>query len=230
MYLKKYNKKQYFFNILVWLFMIVLYIIYRHYVLSYQNSSIKCMDLLKNVIFSLPIITKYVANICCPFQLSVFVDKIQTYYLLSMSSFLIIILLMLISKTKFNLKILFGITFFLLFLVPPLVMPKNQFYDHRIYLPLIGVLIIFEEIIRSININKIFYAIYFAFFIIFVSLSYLHSNKFQNETIFWINAYIDSPNSAIVNGRIADLLTNIRNYDKAVEKYLKAIELENNSR
>ncbi len=229
-YLKKCNKKQCLFYIFIWLFEVIIYFIYRYYILNYQKSSIDFIDLLKNIIFSFPIITKYIANICCPFQLSVFVDQIQIYYLLSISSFLIIVLLMLISKTKFNLKILFGVTFFLLFLIPPLVMPKNQFYDHRIYLPLIGILIIFEEIIRNININKNFYAIYFAFFIIFVSLSYSHSNKFQNESIFWINAYIDSPNSAIVNGRIADLLTNIRNYDEAVEKYLKAIELENNSR
>ncbi len=230
MCLKKCNKKQYFLYVFIWLFMIVLYIVYRYYVLSYQNSSIKCIDLLKNVIFSFPVITKYIANICCPFQLSVFVDKIQPYYLLSISSFLIVVLLMLISKTKFNLKILFGITFFLLFLLPPLVMPKNQFYDHRMYLPLLGVLIIFEEIIRNVKVNKIFNVIYLVIFIIFISLSYVHSNKFQNETIFWLNAYIDSPNSAIANGRVADLLVNMRNYDKAVEKYLKAIELENNSR
>ena len=140
-----------------------------------------------------------------------------------------VVLLMLISKTKFNLKILFGITFFLLFLLPPLVMPKNQFYDHRMYLPLIGVLIIFEEIIRNVKVNKIFNVIYLVIFIIFISLSYVHSNKFQNETIFWLNAYIDSQNSDVVNSRVADLLMDSGHYEQAVEKYLNAIKIEQNS-
>ena len=230
MYLKKCNKKYYILFILSWLSIIILYLTYRYFVLKYQVFSANFSFLLKNAIMSFPIITKYIANIFCPFQLSVFISHLQIYYLLSITSILIFILFIILSKTTFNLKLLFGISWFFLFLIPPLVMPANQFYDHRIYLPLIGIVITLEEIIKNININKNFYLIFFIFFIFFTTLSYFHSNKFKNKEFFWVSAYMDSPNSAVTNSRIADLLTEVGYYDKAVPKYLKAIELEKHSR
>lgn len=230
LYLKKCTKKQYQYVIISSILIIVIYLIYRHFILQYQTFSLSFRFLLNNILYSFPIITKYIANICCPFQLSVFVSQVQVYYLLSVGSILILVLFSLFLKVKFNLKILFGISWFLLFLIPPFVMPSNQFYDHRIYLPLIGIVIILEEIIKNMKFNKKFFIPFFLFFIVFFMISYFHSDKFKNKEVFWVSAYIDSPNSAVTNSRVADLLTDSGHYDEAIKKYLKAIEIEKHSR
>lgn len=230
LYLKKSAKKEYAYIVISSLLVIILYLIYRYFVLKYQTFSASFVFLLKNTFYSFPVITKYIANVCCPFKISVFVSQVQVYYLLSIGSMLILFLLFLKLKTKFNLKILFGVCWFFFFLIPPLVMPANQFYDHRIYLPLIGIVIILEEIITNVNINRKILFSFSIVFAVFFMLSFFHSDKFKNKEIFWVSAYMDSPDSAVTNGRIADLLTDSGHYDKAIEKYLKAIEIEKHSR
>jgi len=230
LYLKKSAKKEYVYIVISSLSVIILYLIYRYFVLKYQTFSASFGFLLKNTFYSFPVITKYIANVCCPFRISVFVSQVQVYYLLSVCSMLILFLFSLLLKVKFNLRILFGISWFFLFLIPPFVMPSNQFYDHRIYLPLIGIVIVLEEIIKNTNIGKKQIIPFILAFFVFFIIAYFHSDKFKNKEIFWVSAYMDSPNSAVTNSRIADLLTDSGHYDKAIEKYLKAIEIEKHSR
>lgn len=225
---KENNLKKYISFTGVWLFIIVIYFVYRSFVLSYQSYSLSLYSLFNNFVVSLPSLTKYFANIFFPVKLSVFAVDMQTDYLLCLAAFCVFILLFYKFK-HFNLKIiLFGFFWFIFFLFPTFVMPDNQFYDHRIYLSLVGVLIMLSEIINKYDkINKII-CVLLPFFVLFLSITYFYENKFKNKDTFWINALISSPDSDIANAMVAGLFMERKMYKEAEEKYLKAIDLNKN--
>ncbi|MDD2523884.1 MAG: glycosyltransferase family 39 protein [Endomicrobiaceae bacterium] len=221
------------FFIISWVFMILSYFIYRHFVLEYQTYSVAFHQLCSTFFHSLPATTKYIANIFFPFNLSVFSSTVEINYLLSIASILVFLLMLSISKHKYDIKnLLFGLSWFFICLFPTFVMPNNQFYDHRIYLPMFGVLIVILEMLKSydkIHEKKIVMFL-IIITIIFAFLSFLHENKFKNKQAFWINALIDSPNSAITNASVAGILDEVGMYKEAEEKYLKAIKIQEYSK
>jgi len=210
---------------------IVIYLLYRKFVLSYQPETVTIISLLKNFFNSFPALIKYISNIFFPFNLSVFYSGIENNYSLAFAALLVFVLLFLTSK-KYSIKnIILGFSWFLLFLLPTFLMPNNQFYDHRIYLPFVGILIILSEFIKDKNLysNKIFYLI-ITIFLIFSCLSFEYVDKFKNKEIFWINAVTSAPNSDIANAVVAGILLENGIYEQAEQKYLKAIKLNKNSK
>ncbi len=221
------------FFITFWIFAVLLYFIYRHFVLSYQTYNVTFELLFSTFFQSLPEITKYVSNIFFPFNLSVFPSFIKVDYLLSAASVFIFTLCAVILKRKYDFKILFfGFLWFLFFLLPTFVMPDNQFYDHRIYLPMFGILIVMSEFLKSVEFknNKPLLGLIIFAAVVFSFISVFHGNKFKNKNIFWINALIDSPNSHITNAAVAGLFMDAGQFEQAEEKYLKALKLKEHSK
>ena len=148
--------------------------------------------------------------------------------------FLIFVWLLLKFKEyEYNVKIiLFGFVWFFTFLLPTFIIPYNQFYDHRIYLSLAGILLSISEIIKNYDekFSKKTVTIFTIIFILFSLITFTHSHKFMNRNVFWINALIDCPESDIANSVVAGILVENRAYDLAEEKYLKAISIHKNSK
>ena len=230
LWFKKQNIKKVCSYIIIWTLIILLYLLYRHFVLSYQVYSLSFKELFVNFFVSLPALTKYIANIFFPVKLSIFPTMLEVNYLLSIASVLIIVLFFLRFRNC-NLKIvLFGFCWFLLFLLPTFLMLNNQFYDHRIYLPLVGILILVSEFLKEyINIKKIFYCC-FVVFIFFSCISLFYEQKFQNKEHFWVNALISSPESDIANAVVAGMFLERGMYKEAEQKYLKALSLHPRSK
>jgi len=211
--------------------LIIVYLLYRKFALSYHLETVAVISLLKNFVNSFPAVIKYISNIFFPINLSVFPSGLENNYLLAFASILVFILFFLISK-KYNIKnIIFGFCWFLFFLFPTFLMPDNKFYDHRIYLPLVGILIVLSEFLTDKNLysKKVFYLIV-TVYIIFSCISYVYTDKFKNKEIFWVTAVTCSPNSDIANAVVAGILTDNAIYAEAEQKYLKAIQLNKNSK
>lgn len=230
---KKQSIKTNIVFIAVWLSGGISYFLYRSFVLNYQTYSYSVSDMFGVFFKSLPATTKYIANIFFPLNLSVFPSTVEVNYLLAGVVFFIFILLAVVAERQYDKRVLlFGILWFVVFLLPTFVMPDNQFYDHRIYLPMFGILIVILEMLKSYD--KIYGKRVVIFLIsitlIFAFLSFLHENKFRDKQIFWINALIDSPNSAITNASVAGLLDEVGMYKEAEEKYLKAIKIHEHSK
>lgn len=230
LYLKKQNLKKYIVYITIWLLIILLYLLYRHFVLSYQTYSLTFTELFVNFFVSLPALTKYIANIFFPVKLSIFPAMLEVNFLLAVVSILIFVLFFLRFKV-YNLKIiLFGFIWFLFFLFPTFLMPNNQFYDHRIYLPFIGILIVLLEFLKEYtNLKKLIYCCLIVF-MLFSCITLFYEQKFKNKEVFWLNAFISSPDSDIANAMIAEMLSERGFYKEAEEKYLKAISLNPQSK
>lgn len=232
LFYKKKGIKQYLFQFVIIAPTISVYLFYRSIVLSYQTYSISFKILMMNFVASFPAITKYIANIFFPFKLSLFPTMLEVNYLLCLASLLLFVLLFIKSK-KYDFKnILFGFCWFLFFLFPTFLMPNNQFYDHRLYLPLVGILIVILELLNKYDkILKIKNILMFSFILLlFFTITLFYEQKFENKEVFWVNAYTISPNSDIANAMVGGLLLERGLYKEAEEKYKKAIELREYSK
>ena len=222
------NIKRNVICIMIWLLITIIYLFYRTYVLNYQSYSLTFTELLNNFIISFPTITKYIANIFFPIKLSVFPSILSVNYLLAITSFLITILFFL--KFKFyDLKfILFGFLWFFVFLFPTFLITNNQFFDHRIYLPLVGMLFVVLELTKAYNdlFSKKFMAIVFCIFLLFFTITIFYEQKFENKKIFWLNDLESSPQSDIPHAMIGCLLSDSGFYKEAEQQILEAIAIK----
>lgn len=225
---KKKNIKQIFVSVTILSLVILLYFFYRKYVLSGQYVATFKEMFINFYTALVPATSKYIANIFFPIKLSVFTTIMQTDYLLCIASLCVFSLLFFKFK-NFDLKtVFFGFCWFLLFLFPTFIMPNNQFYDHRIYLSLVGILIMLLEIIDKYDkISKIIYVL-LPFFVLFSSMTCFYENKFENKETFWVNALVFSPDSDTANAMVAGIFMERKMYKEAEEKYLKAIALNRN--
>lgn len=229
LYLKSKNIKKIVIFATIWSIIIIAYLFYRSFVLSGHEYSLTFHELIKNFIVSFPALAKYIANIFFPLKLSVFQTILEINYLLSIASILVFVLLFIKFKTYNKIFIYLGFSWFILFLFPTFLMSNNQFYDHRIYLPLVGILIVILELIE--NSAKIHYKkIFLAVFLVFISISFFNEQKFKDKYVFWINAFLMSPQSDIANAMVAGLFFEQGLYEEAEKKYLKAIELRQYSK
>ena len=151
---------------------------------------------------------------------------LEVNYLLCLASLLVFVFLFIRLK-KYDLNFIFlGFCCFLLFLLPTFLMPNNQFYDHRIYLPLVGIIIVLSEFFREyINLKKLMYCSLIVL-IIFSCIVLFYEDKFQSKEVFWVNALISSPESDVANAMVAGLFFERGMYKEAEERYLKAISLK----
>ena len=229
---KKKGIKQYLLHFTIIVSIVLIYLLYRNIVLNYQTYSLTFKDLITNFVVSFPMVTKYIANIFLPFKLSIFAAMLDVNYLLCVASILIFVLLFIKFKA-YNLKIiLLGFAWYFLFLFPTFLMPNNQSFDHRLYLPLVGILIVISELLNKYDkILKVKNVVVFSIiFLLFFTITFFYEQNFKNKAFFWVKAYTMSPNSDIANAMVGGLLLEKGLYDKAEEKYLRAIELREYSK
>lgn len=230
---KKEGIKQYLFHSAIIITILLAYLLYRSIVLNYQTYySLTFKTLIINFFESFPTITKYIANIFFPIKLSIFPTMLEVNYLLCITSILVFVLLF-FKFRQYDFKIIFvGFAWFFLFLFPTFLMPNNLCLDHRLYLPLIGILIVVLELLNKYDgILKIKSIVIFSFiFLSFVTITFFYEQNFKNKEVFWVKAYTMSPNSDIANAVVGGLLLERGLYVDAEEKYKKAIELRASSK
>jgi hypothetical protein len=96
-----------------------------------------------------------------------------------------------------------GFIIYLLFLVPALIVPKTlneQTFEHRLYLPIIGILLILPEtvIFRGVKEQNLLYASFGLAGVMGIA-NYNHQQCFTDPRTFWTHAVETTPNSAFAN-------------------------------
>ncbi len=224
---RKKSTKQIVVSMMILILITLLYMLYRKFVLLSQNVT-TLKELMSNFYQAFPATTKYVANIFFPIKLSVFPSLIKVNYLLCLASILVFVLFFI--KLKFyNLKIvLAGFLWFFLFLFPTYLASNDYFFDHRIYVPLIGILLVISEMIKEHCefCSKKFLSLILFFFLLFSSITLYYEQKFQNKEVFWVTALTMSPESDLANAMVATLFFERGFYKEAEEKFLKAISIK----
>jgi tetratricopeptide (TPR) repeat protein len=212
-----------FFTFFTWIFLRFLAI--NNFL--YLNKN----DIIFSLVKNLPAVFLYFQKIIFPIKLSVLPLLNKKDIWVGVVFFILLIGALILKKEKNIKKIIFGTLWFFLFLIPSFIRPNTtipaDFLEHRIYLSLIGFLIIFSETILFEKIfEKKIYSIFFFIFIFFLSFkTFSHQFNFQNRDIFWQRAVKDSPLSPLAHRNYGVMLYFQRKNNLALKEYQKALEL-----
>ena len=169
----------------------------------------------------------FIAKIIFPYNLSVFptLDSFKlSHTLISLS---VIVLIIMFSRRNNYLKILFGLTWFLAILLPSFIRPDStyqpDFLEHRAYLSLIGIIIIFSSL--SIFKNKLARRILVLIVMIFCLLTLKNAKYYADKRSYWEKAVIDSPNHSMVRKNLGAMYYLDNDYQAAEKEFVKSLEI-----
>jgi tetratricopeptide (TPR) repeat protein len=184
------------------------------------------------LIFNFPALFLYLGKIFFPFNLSVLPTLKDSIFFWGFLALLVFILFLWWSK-KINFKLfVFGFLWFLFFLFPNFIRPNSKitadFLEHRIYLPLVGFLVIFVSLekIKKIFLEK---KIFVFFVIIFFSvITFFHQFDFKDRLTFWQKAVFSSPSSPLAHRNLGAMLYFDGKIVAAEKEYEKSLEINPN--
>lgn len=139
------------------------------------------------------------------------------------------------TKDKDNRLVMFGISWFALFLlpaffrpIPDIVAPHLDFSEHRVYLPMIGIVMAVSQIgpVRRFDMTKIPHAAAAIMIIaIFSAISFRQTGPFKDRTSFAEKAVASSPHAAWARVNLGTAYYLEGDTSKAESEFKKALEL-----
>lgn len=229
------NKKANFLIIsATWFSSILLWYLFRKVSLS-PNSSLS--DLIISGLQNLPTILIYLGKVIFPFNLSVYPILADSTYWWGLSSVLLMAVALYYTPQANWRRLFFGLLWFLIFLLPSFLSPDPgstwSFFEHRLYLPIIGLLLCIAELYPLKNLkwlNKKSRVIALAIILFLTSLTLWHTRYFSDRLTFWTEAAQTSPNSAFVQNNLGAMYHLEDNLKQAQEHYSKALQLDPSQR
>ena len=194
-----------------------------------QSSGIATARAFKDFIHRLPVIIQYTGKIFLPFNLSVFPIQEDTVYYYGILSIILLAVLIILYKERNMRVILGGFAIFLLFLMPALLVPlrlNEQTFEHRLYLPMIGILLILSQtaLLHNKLSPKNLFIGSMALCILLAGINFKHQQNFSDPLTFWTSAAETSPNSAYANMMLAARLDKAQ-FERSCALFRKAYRL-----
>ena len=149
----------------------------------------------------LGVIVQYLGKIFLPVNLSVFPVAEDITLVWGIVALAGLAALVVWSKSYSRPLTWLGLGWFIIFLVPVLIVPKSlndQVFEHRLYLPVIGILIMLSQAFpfgSTLN-PKIKMALAAVLILVFSMQSFIRSGYFSDPLTFWTHAVAGSPHSA----------------------------------
>jgi protein O-mannosyl-transferase len=218
-----------------WILVSLVWFLLRNIVLT-GALQLKPLDTFR-ALLDLPAVILYIGKVILPFNLSVLPTLTDSSLLYGWISLAIIIILLIFTKNRRYGHIIFGISWFLLFLVPSLVFSDPAMftgvaaYEHRLYLPMIGALILLLEtdlIRNNIDLRKKGLALSVLVLIAFSALTLIHAGDFNGRISFWESAARTSPHHPLAHRNLGAMYYLDGKPDKAEMEYNKTLELASN--
>lgn len=188
--------------------------------------------MLSALIEHLPALPSYVGKIVCPWPLSVF--PILTDLPL-WPGVLALCLLSLLAFAGFRRQdapaLLFGLAWFVLFLLPAIAAPSisatPEFLEHRVYVPLVGLALLFTLAFPGglPGGSTVAIALAAALLCGFSAITIIHSRHFRNRTAFWEQAVASSPHAALAHNSLGYVYYSDGRIDAAEREWRTALAL-----
>ncbi|MDP2860875.1 MAG: tetratricopeptide repeat protein, partial [bacterium] len=217
---------------MAWLSIFILWFLVRKTALN-NSTHLLMLDVFKSIIVNFPALVIYVGKLFFPLNLSAFPDMHNSTKIYGFLVIAVFVIALFFSKEKRYNFIIFGLSWFLLFLLPtflPLSAFKDiQFFEHRIYVPMIGFIILILEIdfIKKLDIRKRINALIITLILLILSVTTLsYSETFRNDLNFWENAVKFHPNSPIAHNSLGGAHQAHGLLLEAETEYKKSLELD----
>ncbi|MBL7141831.1 tetratricopeptide repeat protein [Patescibacteria group bacterium] len=188
-------------------------------------------EVIKSVFLNIFAVFLFIGKTILPFNLSTYPILSDSTIIYGLIVTILVSILLILSKYKRWAYVIWGSAWFLLFLLPSFVRPDAsivpEFLEHRMYLPLIGFIIILAEIdwIKKLFDNK---KTLFAAVSIILALSIatvVHSQNYKNSYNYWTQAIKTSPHSAFAYKQMGVVYYFKNQYNEAEDKYKQALKL-----
>jgi protein O-mannosyl-transferase len=185
----------------------------------------------------LPLIVQYLGKVFFPFNLSVFPTQQDTVYYYGIAAVVLLAAIIFLTKERNMKAILGGLAIFLLFLLPVLLVPSNlneQSFEHRLYLPVFGILLLLSQTVLFNNNfsskNQLYGSIAgIVVVIVFAGINFQHQKSFADPLTFWTEATETSPRSAYANMMLAARLPK-EDFNRSCALFRKAYQLNPNEK
>jgi protein O-mannosyl-transferase len=167
---------------------------------SLENAPIQANQVFTNLFNRAPVLLQYFGKTLLPFNLSVFPMMKETSYVFGIAALLLIAALLYYSKVRNNKLIVGGIAWFVILLMPVLLLPgtiNEQDFEQRLYLPIVGVLLALSQTVlfKNMKPSQVFIAVG-AVAIVLSIINVNQQQKFKDPVTFWTAAVETTPNSA----------------------------------
>ena len=186
----------------VWIACFIIWFIFRSRATTEGNLAIG--KLLSEMAYRLPLIVQYTGKIFLPFNLSVLPLQEDTTYYYGIIAIVILAVIIYLNKERNLRLILSSLAVFLLFLIPVLLIPADinkETFEHRLYLPMIGMLLLLSQTVLFKNTlsEKNLLAAGIGVAAILAFLNIRHQKDFTDPHTFWASAVATSPHSSFAN-------------------------------
>ncbi len=172
-----------------------------------KDDPIQLAVLAKNFPLRLSLSVQYLGKILLPFNLSVFPMLKETGYVFGAIAIAVLAALIWFSKSRNNALILAGFIWFFLLLFPLFVLPSalnDQDFEHRLYLPILGILLVLSQTALFQNMKETTMVMVVVLMVIGLGgLNLIHQQSFRDPVSFWTAAVNTSPNSSYANMMLA---------------------------
>ncbi|MEO5673999.1 MAG: hypothetical protein ABIQ74_05080 [Chitinophagales bacterium] len=166
-----------------------------------KNSDLQIGEVAGTFPARLPVLLQYLGKIFMPFNLNVFPIMQDTVYTYGIISLFILAIIIYFSKYRDWRTIITGLVIYILLFIPALMVPaslNDQDFEHRTYLPMLGILITLSQTALFRNGLKQSHQL-IAGVALCAGLSILNiqnQKKFNDPLTFWSAAQKSSPHSA----------------------------------
>ncbi|HEX6334113.1 MAG TPA: glycosyltransferase family 39 protein [Flavisolibacter sp.] len=197
---RSYREKRMLLLFGMWLLAYIIYFIVRSGA-TLKESLLVPAEIAGGFIERLPLVLQYTGKIFFPFNLSVFPVQKDTTLLWGIAAIFVLGGLVLAGKEKNNRYIITGLALFIIFLLPALLVParlNEQAFEHRLYLPLAGLLFLLPETVLFRNSFRpsTIITLFSVAVVLLAVLNIRHQQYFRDPKVFWDQAAATSPNSA----------------------------------
>ncbi len=210
-----------------WLLAIIIFLVVKSKAeLNSKGFDISAMA--DNFLSRIPALNQYFGKAIMPFNLSVFPILKDTSNIYGLLAIILLGALVYYSKNGNKRIIIAGLGWFLLMLLPVIILPaalNDQDFEHRLYVPFLGILLILSQTLLFTRLSsKISGLIFIGVVIIFAGINIIHQKKFSNPISFWESAVESSPHSSYATMMLACRVDEI-DLKRANELMLKAYSL-----
>lgn len=215
-----------------WAMILVLWWLVRNAALGNENNvpfHLQMLSAFKNI----PALLPFLGKMLFPVDLSVFpiLADMKISTILGIIVLAILILLWFFSRPRELFFPLFGLTWFVVFLLPSFVSISGQipnFSEHRGYLSLAGLIIYIlscDPVRHADFTRKIPLSMALLVAIVFSVATYAHSSHFSDRFAFWQNAVYTSPSHAFNYNNLGAMYYLENDLKKAEPLFLKALSI-----
>jgi hypothetical protein len=183
-----------------WAFAVVIWYLVRSTATLAKNW-ISPVDMLSAGISRIGVVVQYLGKIFFPVNLAVFPEYEDITLIWGFLALALFTGLIIYSRSYRKPLTYLGLFWFLIFLLPVLIVPKtlnDQVFEHRLYLPIIGILLMVSQVIpfdgKTSEKNKFLLIITLA--TVFSVQSIYRTAYFKDPITFWTHAVEGSPHSA----------------------------------